>query len=523
MDMASDTTTEQSTPAPPSSSRRQSYLMRHWRGTLPLGLSYWVNCCLVSGITSLVLGSFINRVPDMGASLRMLASLSIVSFFLMMTIWFWSIVGVWRSAGAHVSRGGSRVWAIAARVMIGIGALTMTAKLSTDTLPQLKEFGLIAIGQDPMGALSVRVSANGQSVIIRGMLREGSADQTEKILNAAAGARLVVLDSPGGRVLEAERLARIIQRRNLDTYVEGVCASACTLVFLAGKDRASTPNARIGFHQPGFIGLNEQEQAAATGAMMAQYRSARLPDSFIQKISSTSPREIWFPSRKELIEANVITRVSLGGEAPVDALPFSSKAELLVSLRGIDYWQAIERRFPGMLVQASDLAWAAMEKGGNDSDMTNATRRLVSDLYPRLLKTAGDDILESYLKLAIDQLEAARDIGANACMKLMSAQLDITKTLPGKLVEQDQEFLMLALNAAPRPDKPDPDPHLLDAAMQTVFGAISPEYAKVMETPAAYGAQPALVCDATIAFFQSVARLPAKQRLAALRGMFQRT
>ncbi|MES2535885.1 MAG: ATP-dependent Clp protease proteolytic subunit [Pseudomonadota bacterium] len=523
MDSATDTLPDQSASPVFAPLQRGHYLMRHWRGQLGLGRSYWVNCCLVSFLTSIILATIINRLPAMGGSLRLLASLSVAAFFVTITIWCWSIVGVWRSAGLHASRGGSAGWARLARVMVGIGVLTMVMKLSTDGLPQLKEFSLIAIGQDPVGAFSVKITANGQAVIFTGMLREGSARQIEMMLNAASGANSLILDSPGGRLLEAERIASIVHDRKLDTYVEGMCASACTLVFLAGKDRASTPNARIGFHQPSFLRLTREEQAVATGAMMEQYRRARLPDDFIEKISRTAPNDMWFPTREELILANVITRISLGGEAVLQASIYTSKAELLLMMRNSRYWQAIDMRFPGTLAHAGDVAWATREKGGNDDDMWYATRQVVNDLFPHLMKTADDDILEAYLTMAVSQLEAARALGAETCVKLLAAQLDVTRTLPAAIVNLEHEFLIEALNAAPQTDRRYPDQFMLDTAMRMAFDAMSPQHVKVIETPAAYQGQSALVCDANIGFLRSLARLPVKHRRVALRGIFQRS
>lgn len=147
-------------------------------------------------------------------------------------------------------------------------------------------------------------------MIAIGTLREGSAAKVQKILDAAPGATTLVLNSNGGRLFEAQQLARAVRNRNLDTYVEHQCVSACTYIFLAGRDRVATPNAKIGFHQPSFPGLDADTQRFMMQDMINVYRATGLPDEFIQRIGRTSPEDMWYPTREELIDSNVITRIS---------------------------------------------------------------------------------------------------------------------------------------------------------------------------------------------------------------------
>lgn len=284
-----------------------NYLVRHWRGELSLGVAYWGG-----GILALIVQSALMAVMTQmegNYSLRAVSFADMGVMLFSVLAWLWLVVGTWRSADRHVARGGASAWANVAKFMVVIGFITMVKALSVNILPQVKELALIASGNDPIGEIVVKVSANGRSVIVNGALREGSADEIQKILDAVPGATSLVLQSNGGRLLEAQQLARAIRDRNLDTYVENQCLSACTFVFLAGKDRAATPNARIGFHQPSFPGLDADAQRLMTQSMMDIYRTAGLPESFIQRIGKTPPEDMWYPTREELIASNVITSV----------------------------------------------------------------------------------------------------------------------------------------------------------------------------------------------------------------------
>ncbi len=69
-------------------------------------------------------------------------------------------------------------------------------------------------------------------------------------LAAAHPDALVVLTGPGGRVDPALAIGREIRARGMRTLVPAgaTCASACSLIWLAGTQRLLGEGARIGFH-----------------------------------------------------------------------------------------------------------------------------------------------------------------------------------------------------------------------------------------------------------------------------------
>src|SRR5207247_8750334 len=86
-------------------------------------------------------------------------------------------------------------------------------------------------------------------------------------------ARILRLNSRGGRIGEAYKLRDIIGPRGMTTYTSSGCYSACTDVFLAGKERVVHQDARLGFHRPGLPGvwasLWDGEVEADARAMLA--------------------------------------------------------------------------------------------------------------------------------------------------------------------------------------------------------------------------------------------------------------
>lgn len=498
-----------------------NYFMRHWRGELTLPVSYWVNGTLLAGIGMFIILMLVNMMGSSGYSLRVIAMVSLAVMSLAVAVTIWSLVGIWRSANLHVSRGGASGWASTAKVMVFLGFLTQVGNLNSHIIPQVKEFGLIAVGKDPIGKISIKIAADGQSMVIFGMLGEGSAEEVKQILDSAPGVKTLVLNSAGGRLLEAENIAQFVRTRGLNTYVEDMCASACTYVFLAGKDRAATPNAKIGFHQPSFPGLDETTRQQSTQSMLETYRAAGLPEAFIQHVNTTQATDMWYPSRDELITANVITRLSLGGETAIKSLALKSKAELLLFLKSDPSIQSYEERFPGTINTAVERAWAAKEKGANDAEIGNAIRTVTVEIMPKLIKTVDDELLNRFGALMVSEMTSARTISAEACQMLSDSKLDITKTLPEAVVNQELKFMQDALNRAPRKDKTQVDKDQFQKGIQVVLIKLPAQYISVISNMKAFSNQPALVCDSIIALYKGIMELPGGQRNIVLRGMFQ--
>ncbi|MDR2506518.1 MAG: hypothetical protein LBD67_00745 [Candidatus Accumulibacter sp.] len=282
---------------------------RHWRGELSLAVSFWVNGLFASVILPPHLFGLANRYAfGDDRSLKTVAVITLFPLLYASLIWIWSAVGIWRSASRSVSRGGSRKLATLARLMVILGVGLMVSRLARSHLPQLGEYALIAAGYDPIGEIHYRLTPGKRTLILAGMLREGASSQLREILDANPEITLLSLRSNGGRLLEARRLAALVRERKLDTFVGEYCKSACTLVFLAGKERAMEYGANIGFHQPSLTGLDSWTQRKFTREMLEDYRAAGMPNAFIHRLWRTPPDRMWYPDCGKMREFKIVTR-----------------------------------------------------------------------------------------------------------------------------------------------------------------------------------------------------------------------
>lgn len=113
---------------------------------------------------------------------------------------------------------------------------------------------------------------------------------------------ILVLDSPGGRLLGGLRLGRAIRQLGFDTRVgrldgdgrpiDGICASACALAFLGGVRRDVSPGSKFGVHRfyfPGGVRSYDADELGAlqelTGSLVA-YASGMGVDARLVSVSS---------------------------------------------------------------------------------------------------------------------------------------------------------------------------------------------------------------------------------------------
>jgi hypothetical protein len=105
-------------------------------------------------------------------------------------------------------------------------------------------------------------------------------------------------------------MSDLIRSRNLATVVAQDCLSACTIVFLGGKERFMLPTARLGFHQPAFRGMTAADRSAAiaTEEQRLQDRFG-LSKEFAERANSAVPSGMWYPDKDELVRERVVTRL----------------------------------------------------------------------------------------------------------------------------------------------------------------------------------------------------------------------
>jgi hypothetical protein len=199
-----------------------------------------------------------------------------------------------------------------------------------------------------------RVPLQDNRVIIHmsGGLEKGDRQKLEVFLQGMPSTDLIMgysLNSPGGFLTEAELVAEVIAAT--DTYVmvfKGhVCASACFLLFAAGKHKIVSPGALVGVHAVSLPGIGENFLTwGATTGMARDAAYYHVPPAIIGKMVTTAAGDVAWLSRDEL--SSMGTKILDAEQAP-PAVTGSRDGKRVATMRG-EYIGCLDKQILGGLV-----------------------------------------------------------------------------------------------------------------------------------------------------------------------------
>ena len=178
-------------------------------------------------------------------------------------------------------------------------------------------------------------------LMARGRINNGDTQRLLGfLLGLPAGERIagLIVDSPGGGLVEAEALAAVIRRGAFPLFVPpgGQCSSACFLLFAAAPQRFVAIDAAVGVHRANENGSETAAAKKATAAMAKDAWELGVPDRIIAKLVQTPPNQKSWLSSSELATMDVLV---IPGASP--ATTRAGDNEGVVSRKGIEGWVAV--------------------------------------------------------------------------------------------------------------------------------------------------------------------------------------
>jgi ATP-dependent protease ClpP protease subunit len=161
--------------------------------------------------------------------------------------------------------------------------------------------------------LSIALVDDTAVIALNGDIAAGNADAVETLIRTVnESGRLVSavrLDSGGGSLVEAVKLADLVRRAKLPTIVAGGarCASACFIVFAAGVEKFASYDALIGVHGVSDkFGRETVQTEAATIAMARIVSRFGVPPGIIGQMVTTPAQKIAWLTPQDLREMGVV-------------------------------------------------------------------------------------------------------------------------------------------------------------------------------------------------------------------------
>ena len=287
---------------------RNNFFAKHWRGEYSLPRCFWINYLLLNMIVSVWIGAYIKNIITielLNYTLFLLIAINIFNVFFTV----WQAVGVWRSANNYTRRDYIH-WDVMAKIVVVLGVLGYAYLYYIENQPEIREYWLITAGKDPVGKFDIKVLRDTNELVFTGGFSFGITDSIEAYLNENPKINTIHLNSDGGRVAEARKLAELIVSKGLITYTTQVCSSACIIPYAAGRQRLINKDASLGFHQYSFPGTQQFEFLDEYKKDQEFLLSIGIKKEFIESIFSHAPEDMWWPTHEELLDANFITTIT---------------------------------------------------------------------------------------------------------------------------------------------------------------------------------------------------------------------
>lgn len=362
----------------------------------------------------------------------------------------------------------------------------------------------------------------GNVLYVTGLLEAGSFIKFRRVLNANPRTRTIYLASPGGLVLEGYLIGTTVRERKLATYVEYLCASACTLILASGIDRAAAPEAEIGFHQSHTQLPDGSIQAASLAnaepeisppdlssdfLQRSALEKAGIAEDFIAKVLDTPFDSMWYPPKSELVTSRILTRLSRGGEVAILPELGRSRGAIETMISAKPLWQQVRAEDAALFNRGIDIAWRASQSGASDRlALFEAHGLLAETLVPRLA-TAQDSLVEDFVRMAAGQTGRARANGTPLCM--LDLQTSWGRDEDVEQIVSEETPLFARLLDSKRPVVAPMSPRRARRAIAPVLSEV------------AAGGSPVLGenCEAGERVVERIAQLPPRKRIAAFRAL----
>lgn len=167
---------------------------------------------------------------------------------------------------------------------------------------------------------------SGGDLVLTGTIDPGAADRFSSEIEARGEyVQTVVLDSPGGSVMDALAIGSLIHEKGLATKVAAgsLCASSCPIIFGSGSTRIASNEAAIGVHQIYAAALSGDPQNAlrvagtamsdaqsTTGQIISHLSEAGVDPALWLHALETPPDRLYYFTPEEMQRLRLVTEFS---------------------------------------------------------------------------------------------------------------------------------------------------------------------------------------------------------------------
>jgi hypothetical protein len=310
------------------------------------------------------------------------------------------------------------------------------------------------------------------------------------------------------------------------TYADGECMSACTLVFVAGRQRVlNDESGVIGFHQYGLPGVPSSAWVDGYADDETFAINAGVEREFATRMFTLSNTDMWKPAHEELVASKFVTKLSDGSEFAIDTDdPDKWVEELDSTLRKERVYRAIALYDPSDFADTEATILRIVNSGGALGEVYKALHSMIVKVTNANIGKAPDATvlqLARHLVTTVDHLER---VDGDACSAyLFPSRAHETFSLPPTLAQEelDVEAELIENGGA----HPVPTPSARETEKWTHEVGVrmwrnDPASARILPEVFSPKVDRRRACRAVAALYREVLSLPSHGAATAVRGLW---
>lgn len=272
----------------------------------------------------------------------------------------------------------------------------------------------------------VRLLRDGTELEMVGAVSAASAAEVARMLDQNPRVTVLQLTSEGGEMGAAFRLQKKVHDRSLTTYVPSICVSACTLIFLAGRERFMAPEARLGFHQAIFIPQTSASQGGdatkSNQEMKAWMLQQGVAAPFVDHVMATPNESVWLPTADEMLKAHVVTGVTSGARFADPSYGRGSPVVIDQTMFNTPLLRAMKKADPDNYERMRNELFQTVQAGSLDAEDRALNNVHFNLAFKHAAAVAADDAVLAVMKVNTDILEMVNNVDPAFCVGIALGQ-----------------------------------------------------------------------------------------------------
>ena len=304
----------------------------------------------------------------------------------------------------------------------------------------------------------ILVSNDGKTLHLAGAFSRGIAHGLREKLLENPNVKTLVLSSDGGQIIEGLAVANLVRKYGLDTHVEHICASACTIPFLNGKRRTISSDGVLGFHQAssrGWHSFATSESNAGDVAAHNAYLAANLSARLMEKAAKTPSTDMWYADSQILKTEGAVTAVVKPNSTRIPAGSWKGDAAIEDVLGGGSLWQTLRQKNTRYYHRAVSALWIGGVLG---KDIVKAERDAEAKLKQVLFRDMAyypDAVVAEAVQLENDLWSSSTNKKRNKCKRVCRTRLPMGIPISAEDRVRQQKLIEKMVSQSVPDEKPD--------------------------------------------------------------------